>query len=249
MPGSPFAARPAREDLSHMIVAKRSIVVLCALVLLCGCGIPRDPEGTLERASGGTLLAGMIPHEPWASAAGSTPEGIEVELIEAFAAEIGAEVQWFEGAESELFEALHEGRLDLVVGGIVSDSPFQKDAALTHPYLVMRTVVGFPHESGDDPNIQGREVAVQEGTADGGLVERAGAIPVPVSDITSAEGPRAVESWMLDDLGLVDLGVELTEAQHVMAVRMGENALMVRLERFLLDSGHLVRRLLKEAVP
>jgi hypothetical protein len=80
-------------------------------------------------------------------------------------------------------------------------------------------------------------------------VERAGAIPVPVPDITSAEGPRAVESWMLEDLGLVDRGVVLTEVKHVMAVRMGENALMVRLERFLLDNGNLVRRLLKEAVP
>jgi len=232
-----------------MIAAMRSIVVLSAFLLLGGCGIPRDPEGTLERASGGTLLVGMIPHEPWTSTGGSGPRGIEVELIEAFAAEIGAEVQWFEGAESELFEALHEGQLDLVIGGIASDSPFQKDAALTHPYLVMRTVVGFPDESGGDPNIQGREVAVQAGTADGGLVERAGAIPVPVPDITSVEGPRAVESWMLDDLGLVDLGVELEEVQHVMAVRMGENALMVRLERFLLDNGNLVKRLLEEAAP
>lgn len=232
-----------------MIAFKRSIAALCAVVLLGCCGIPRDPEGTLERASGGTLLVGMIAHEPWVSAGGSNPAGIEVELIEAFAAEIGADVRWFEGAESGLFEALHQGQLDLVVGGIVSDSPYEKDAALTHPYLVTRTVVGFPDGSDADPNIEGREVAVEAGTAHGGLVERAGAIPIPVPDITRVEGARAVESWMLDDLGLVDVGVELIEVEHVMAVRMGENALLVRLESFLLDNEDLVRRLLQEAAP
>ena len=34
-------------------------------VLIAGCGIPRDPESTLDRVRGGTLRAGITASEPW----------------------------------------------------------------------------------------------------------------------------------------------------------------------------------------
>ena len=59
------------------------------------------------------------------------------------------------------------------------------------------------------------------------------AIVVPVEEVES--GPAVVESYELDDLGLVRTDAELDEHEHAMAVSMGENAMLVALERFLLD--------------
>jgi len=41
---------------------------------------------------------------------------------------------------------------------------------------------------------------------------------VRVPELTGFRGPVAVDDWLLDDLGLIDSGVTLREAAHVMAV-------------------------------
>jgi hypothetical protein len=43
-----------------------------------------------------------------------------------------------------------------------------------------------------------------------------------------------------------DWEIELDHAKHVMAVKLGENAFLVRLERFLLNREEEIRRLLRE---
>ena len=50
---------------------------------------------------------------------------------------------------------------------------------------------------------------------------------------------------MLDDLRLTE-ATELKNDEHVMAVRLGENAFLVRLERFLLNRKEEIERLLLE---
>ncbi|WP_262107884.1 transporter substrate-binding domain-containing protein [Arthrobacter sp. Marseille-P9274] len=158
--------------------------------LLAGCGlkIPSDPEGTLDRVSGGTLRAGISHNPPWTetgtgtgptstgpetadtgtkpAGTGIAPGGTEAELVRAFAAEHNARVEWVSGGESNLVRQLERGELDLVVGGLTKDSPWSKHAALTRPYL----------------------------------------------ETSNAQGDKE---------------------QHVMAARMGENAFLVELERFL----------------
>jgi hypothetical protein len=70
---------------------------------------------------------------------------------------------------------------------------------------------------------------------------------VPVADLASRAGePAAVHDYLLDDLELADSGTELDSAEHVMAVKLGENAFLVRLERFLLNREDEVERLVAE---
>ena len=67
------------------------VLVACALMaaLVAGCGVPRDPETTLERVRGGTLRAGITASEPWTTLDGGQPGGVEVELVERFAGDSG----------------------------------------------------------------------------------------------------------------------------------------------------------------
>ncbi|MGH2755389.1 MAG: transporter substrate-binding domain-containing protein [Actinomycetota bacterium] len=227
----------------------RVIAGLLGAMMLVGCGIPRDPESTLRRVSGGTIRVGVIDSPPWATFEDGEPSGIEIDLVRAFAEEIDADVEWFDGSESELLAALHVQELDLVVGGMDATSPYSKEAALTHTYVTTQTVVAFPAEEEIPEDIAGIEVGVEAGTEAAGLLEKTDAVPVRVDDVAAFSGPIVTENYHLDDLDVVDSGVQLKEVDHVMAAPLGENAFLVRLERFLLDDPGRVTARLEEAVP
>lgn len=63
------------------------------------------------------------------------PAGVEAVLIEEVAGKLGATVEWKVGGESELLEALERRELDVVVGGLTSDTPWKNRVGLTGPYL------------------------------------------------------------------------------------------------------------------
>ena len=111
--------------------------LLVPVLLLAGCGlqVPADPDGTLDRVSGGTLHVGVSPHEGWAEIEGGQGVGREAELVEAFATSIDAEVDWVEGGEEHLMASLQRGELDLVIGGLTDATPWSTHAAITRPYL------------------------------------------------------------------------------------------------------------------
>lgn len=193
------------------------------------------------------MRVGITDHNPWVIV-GAEPSGVEVDLVEAFAEEIDASIEWTGGSEQELFEALELGELDLVIGGFTSTNPNSKSATFTHPFHTSFVTVGVPLDS-DVEDIAGVEVAVEPGTAEAGLLRKTDAVPVYVDDITDATGPAVVEDWMLDDLRLKDTGIRLSESDHVMAVPFGENGWQVALEKFLLDNVELIDQLLDEQEP
>lgn len=111
-------------------------LILVLTVLLAACTtVPADPEGTLDRVRGGILRVGVSPHEPWTViGTGSEPAGLEVDLVRAFAASQRARVDWRVGGEEALMTQLKGRELDLVVGGLTSDTPWSNHAAITRPY-------------------------------------------------------------------------------------------------------------------
>jgi polar amino acid transport system substrate-binding protein len=228
-------SRPARAAGAK---AARAVLVTAALVavLAAGCGVPRDPESTLDTVRGGTLRAGITASDPWTTLEGGRPGGVEVELVERFARELGARVEWVDGSEADLIGALEVRELDLVVGGLTADTPWQRKAAITRSYATTRVVVAVPASQPPPDDIAGVRVAVEAGTdAAGILEEKTDAIPVRVPDVTKVKGSAvAVDEWLLADLDLRDTGVHLIKTKHVMATPLGENAFLVRLERFLI---------------
>lgn len=224
-----------------------------ALAAVAGCGIPRDPDGTLDRVEGGTLRVGAAANPPWITlgpAEGDEPTGVEAELVRRFARDLGARVEWVEGAEADQFAALHEGELDVVVGGFTTDSPWRAKAALTYPYVTTELVIAIP-AGASVPGVDGLTVAVEAGTAAAALVAAEGAVAVPVTDLDGTAATEsaavAIESWRLAERGLQPY-VGLATERHVMAAPLGENAFLVRLERFLVADPDEARRLL-EATP
>ncbi|MBE2315618.1 transporter substrate-binding domain-containing protein [Solirubrobacter sp. CPCC 204708] len=217
----------------------RLIAVLLAVVV-AGCQYPRDPEGTLERVRGGTLRVGVAPVEPW--------EAVERQLISEFARTLDARIEWVEGSESELMEALAGRQLDVVIAGLDRASPWMNEAALTRPYVTVQSVIGAPDRATAErlsDELGGERIAAEANSPEAAKLETdTDAVVVPVDQLEPGVA-AAVEDYLLDDLGLVRTDAELDEHEHAMAVSMGENAMLVTLERFLLDREAYARELLE----
>jgi ABC-type amino acid transport substrate-binding protein len=146
--------------------------------------------------------------------------------------------------------ALHGRQLDVVIAGLTRRSPWQAEVALTRPYLTTQAVIAAPDEQTArelSEDLEGHEVAVEANSELAAkLSEDTDATVKPVEDLTAIDGPAAVPDYLLDELDLVRTDAELDEYEHAMAVAMGENAFLVELERFLLDSeaeaGELLAR-------
>lgn len=134
---------------------------LLAALLLTGCGstFPADPQGTLDRARGGTLRVGASINGEWVRIAGpasgdvrsgdvpaSDVQGKEAELVRDFAAQLGAEVEWVAGTEQVLADELKHGGLDLMIGGLDDKTPWVTHAGITRPYAESRDDRGNLHK-------------------------------------------------------------------------------------------------------
>ena len=104
-------------------------------IVLCACGLPRDPKGTLEHVEHGTLRVGASARDGWVRVDDDGEVGgCEAELVRSLADELGAEIEWTTDGESRLFEQLLEHRLDLVIGGITDDTRWHKEVGLSRPF-------------------------------------------------------------------------------------------------------------------
>lgn len=222
---------------------------LLGALLSTGCDFPRDPRGTLEQVQNGTMRVGVVANEPWTRVEGGGASGVEVELLEDFARELEVEATFVEGTVPELLEAARLGEIDVLVGGFTSTSPGVsegKEAGISSPYLTTRFVVGVPPGEPTFDDLSGREVAVERIDGTAVLLREEGAVPVPVDDLSSAELPVAAYPWQLEEWGFEPTGVELPEEKHIMAVPLGENGWLLKLERFLRANRGEAERLLRE---
>ena len=94
--------------------------------------MPRDPEGTLKKVEQRrTIRVGLVENAPWVIRSGDQPLGVEPQLVRDLAASLGAAPEWHWGSEQEHMEALETYDLDLVIGGLESNTPWSKKIGLT----------------------------------------------------------------------------------------------------------------------
>ena len=115
----------------------RRWAALALFVLTGACErLPRDMRGTLDDVRGQTLRAGVVSERaPWVERRDGGASGIEVQLIERFAARLGARVSWTWGAEQRLMERLERRELHVVAAGLTDTSPWAEHVGLTRPYF------------------------------------------------------------------------------------------------------------------
>lgn len=108
------------------------VIALVAALAVTGCGIPTDPDGTLDRVRDtGVFRAGATPAGDAVTVTDATPSGPLVELVDRFAASEGAEVEWTVGGEEKLVGQLEAGALDLVAGDFSEQTPWVDRVSVT----------------------------------------------------------------------------------------------------------------------
>lgn len=115
---------------------KTILVSIPLLLLVAACDdFPKDPEGTLDRVRGGTVYAGIVENPPWAVSEDKSAKGIEVQIVEEFAASLDAEVHWAGISGPAAMRALEERKLDIVVGGFLQTDPWKSKVGFSRPYI------------------------------------------------------------------------------------------------------------------
>lgn len=110
---------------------------LVATLSLTGCAltVPTDPQGTLHHVeTSGHLRAGATPIGDALVVDDDHVSGPLVDLIEGFADEHGARVEWTVGSEETLVDALESGELDLAVGAMTDATPWSDRVSVTRGY-------------------------------------------------------------------------------------------------------------------
>lgn len=103
----------------------RLAFLLAALLLVGGCNLPKDPEGTAQRVQGGTLRVGVL---------GDKLGEADRTAVHAVAAAFDAEVEYRYGPAHALIAGLDSGDIELIAGDIPADTPFESTVGLTRPF-------------------------------------------------------------------------------------------------------------------
>ncbi|MBA2654997.1 MAG: transporter substrate-binding domain-containing protein [Gammaproteobacteria bacterium] len=115
-----------------------NFLLIVGVSLLPACKIPRDPNNTLNHVSNSTLKVGFCVNPPWVVDT-HPPSGIEAEIIQVFAKQIHADIQWVAGAEENLFDGVQKNTVNIIICGIKDDSPWKASVSFTRPYLQKET--------------------------------------------------------------------------------------------------------------
>lgn len=119
----------------HRVLASvAGAAVLAGLMSGCGVTIPSDPGDTLATVRGGELRIGISPDPPLVVVTDGEPSGSVVDLVEEFAVSLDATPEWTVATEESLVGMLEDGELDLIAGGITSDTPWMERAGVSRAY-------------------------------------------------------------------------------------------------------------------
>lgn len=117
------------------------VLVGCVLLAACGSGETTDSIDT-ARDSGRTLIAASnMVHPPFSSwNEDGRAVGIEVDIVEQAARELGFRVQWVERPFPELLDAIENGEIDIAVSTIGITEERKKRVTFSEPYFETQIV-------------------------------------------------------------------------------------------------------------
>jgi ABC-type amino acid transport substrate-binding protein len=191
---------------------------------------PRDAEDTLRQVEAGRQLrVGWSAAEPWVRANGAEPQGIEPDLIRAWAKPRKIRIQWVEAGEAQLVEALSKNSLDVAVAGFTKQAPWGGLIGQTQPYLSPKLVIGARPGTSTPESWSGVHVWHDPKRPEmAGLLRGEGAVP------TSEPAPYAAAyETELRAQGFTPTDKVLRTERRTIATAPSENALTLSLDRFL----------------
>ncbi len=197
-----------------------SLVLALALVLcLCACGGGNSLEAVQKK---GVITVATSPDfPPFESLEGGEIVGIEVDIMELIAAELGVEIQFEQMDFDSVLPGVQAGKFDVGMSGITVTEKRQKNADFTDPYFLasQAIVVLADSDISCKDDLTGKTISVQTGTtAESYCMENGYEVLAfqANNDAVSALTSGKVDAWVVDNEVAIALSAEQNGATVVL---------------------------------
>ena len=224
-----------------------TLAVLMMALCLTACSA-KGPSLADVKAAGKLTVATSPDFPPFESLEGGKVVGIEVDIMEQIATELGVELEIVQMDFDSVLVGIQTAKYDCGASGITVNADREKNMLFTKPYYNAAQVIvvkeGSPITGKAD--LKDKTVSVQTGTtAESGCQDEGIAIQAynANADAKSALTTGKVDAWVVDNLtalqmvedgeGLVILNEKLTEEPYAFAFAFGSEDLVAEINKAL----------------
>jgi polar amino acid transport system substrate-binding protein len=237
--------RKVTEKMKKIIALILCIMMIACLFVSCGAkGKTLD-----EVKTAGKLTVATSPDfPPFESLEGDEVVGIEVDIMELIAAELGIELEIIQMDFDSILPGIQLAKYDCGMSGITASEDRKENMLFTTPYYNAAQVIVV--KSGSNINskadLDGKKVSVQTGTtADAGCTDAGYDVQAFAAnaDAKAALTTGKVDAWVVDNLtaqqmveegdGLVILEEKMTEEPYAFAFAFGSEDLVAEIDAIL----------------
>ena len=232
-------------------------LALVAIMLVCtlaGCGAKGKTLAEVKEA--GKLTVATSPDfPPFESLEGDKVVGIEVDILNLIAKELGVELEIIQMDFDSVLLGVQSAKYDCGMSGITANEDRKQNMLFTTPYYNAAQVIVVKEGSAiaGKADLTGKKVSVQTGTtADEGC--KAEGLDVQAfaanADAKAALTTGKVDAWVVDNLtavqmveegdGLVILSEKMTDEPYAFAFAFGSEDLVAEIDKALktlIDNG------------
>ena len=223
------------------------ILVLAMCLTFAACGAKGKSLEKVQ-AAGKLTVATSPDFPPFESLEGGQVVGIEVDIMELIAKELGVELEIVQMDFDSVLLGIQSAKYDCGMSGITVDAKRQKNMLFTTPYYNAAQVIVV--KDGSDitgkADLTGKTVSVQTGTtaesgcSDAGIATQAFNAN---ADAKAALTTGKVDAWVVDNLtalqmveegdGLTVLEENLTDEPYAFAFAFGSETLVEEINKIL----------------
>lgn len=239
-----------KKILSLILVA----VMLLTVLSFTGCG--KDGKTLAEVKKAGKLTVATSPDfPPFESLEGDKVVGIEVDIMNLIAKELGVELEIVQMDFDAVLMGIQSAKYDCGMSGITASEERKENMLFTTPYYNAAQVIVVKEGSAikGKADLTGKKVSVQTGTtADQGCTDEGLDVSAFAAnaDAKAALTTGKVDAWVVDNLtalqmveegdGLVILEEKMTEEPYAFAFAFGSEDLVEEIDKILkklIDDG------------
>ena len=225
-------------------------LIICILTIVCLFTSCSAQGKSLEevKAAGKLTVATSPDFPPFESLEGSEVVGIEVDIMQLIAAELGVELEIVQMDFDSVLLGVQSAKYDCGMSGITATEARKENMLFTTPYYMAAQVI-VVREGSDikgKADLEGKKVSVQTGTtADEGCTEAGYDVQAFAAnaDAKAALTTGKVDAWVVDNLtafqmveegdGLVVLDENMTDEPYAFAFAFGSEDLVAEIDAIL----------------
>jgi len=224
-------------------------IVLClvmALSIMTACGNSGKSLAGIEKA-GKIVIATSPDFPPFEYLEGSDVVGIEVEIMELVAKEIGVELVIEQMDFDSVIPGIQAGKFDVGVSGITVTEERKKNVDFTEPYfLASQAIVVTPDSTiASKADLTGKTISVQTGTTAEAYCMDNGYDVLSFTannDAAAALTTGKVDAWVVDnevavalaaEQGLIVLDEAMTSEPYAFAFPKGSDTLVAKINEII----------------